>query len=200
MPETYTGKTKSLLDVTPRDLINRFGELAYIGLIAVEWSRVEALLAHYFALLAFGIREVPDVGESVAIETFELAKSFSEKRSILLRATLKRIDRKTHDDFKPVLQDLQDACNDRNNIMHGRWSMTDEKPYQLVRYERAASGERPMKWEGGDFLKVLDKIRAAGKGLQLFFSARIEEGLKPVPEPWISELTAALQRKDSIES
>lgn len=198
MSETYTGETMPLLDVTPRDLVaGSFGELAYIGIIALAWSRLEALLAHYFALLVFGIREAPDTGEQIAIESFELAKSFAEKRDLMLQATLKRVNRKTKNDFRKVLKQIHRAGEDRNNIMHGRWSITKQKPHLLVRYERAASSELPRVWKAKDFYKSVDDIHDAERALVKFFNERIAERLKPVAQPGFGELLAALQGKDS---
>jgi hypothetical protein len=180
----YSGRVQSVFDLTPRDLIlNQISGAAYIGAIAIEWSRIEALLSFLFGLLLFRSAEAKDaIGMAVAVESFELARSFGIKRNLLLAATKKRVGSKTRKEFSDLLHDLAEARTSRDEVVHGRWSFTEAKPYKLVRLPRMASDEKPLLYEPEDLLEILEKLQEQEIRLLTFFNQKVSPSLKSTLE------------------
>lgn len=105
----------------------------YLGTICAEWSAMEMLLSHYYTLLVFGERDIPDPAELTVIEAFESITAFGIKRSLLMAAAKTRLPTKALKKLSVVLNGVKKAQEGRNALVHGRWFYSDDYPGSLIR-------------------------------------------------------------------
>jgi len=159
-----------------------------IGSIAAEWSNLELIFAHYFAFFLFGFRDEQvqknDGGERIAVDVVESTPSFQAKRTLLLNVAYARFG---EDDagckkLKHELERLDSLHRQRNNVIHGRWSLCDDLPNALV-WRGRISSHKFLVYEPSDFQELLEKIMKAEEAVNVHLRTEFNPRLKTLPKP-----------------
>jgi hypothetical protein len=145
-----------------------------LGMIAIKWAHLEMALAQYYARLVLGEEHNGQV-KRIVIEALESVPTWYGKCKILTSATELRFDHKTAKELGKLLYSIKDIQDDRNEVLHGRWHVSEEAPGKWI---HSASALGPMKaYDQACLLQISSDINAAMVELHNFFMA-IKKRLK----------------------
>lgn len=194
--------SKHTFTFSPNAMLKRERCAALIGAICVEWSRMEAELAWYYQDLVFAKRTLGDAGESIAAETFESIISLGGKRKVLLIAMKRRLGDKYEKRLSNLFHPVQNLYTERNEIVHGRWSLCDDFPEALIwtRYSPYATHgiDKPMIYEPDYFTDFLFRLTKRIETLREFFQVEVAPLLKILSEKHVSNLIANEEHRKRI--
>lgn len=185
MPKPFKG---SVVHSRARCVEERAECAKLIGSIAAEWSNLETIFANYFALFLFGFRDEEiqkeHGGERIALDVIENTPSFQAKRTLLLNAAFARFgeDDAACKKLQKELGRLDSVHRQRNNVVHGRWALSDDLPDALIWRGRISSHDFLI-YEPGDFQELLEKIMKAQEIINVHLRVEFHPKLKVLPRP-----------------
>jgi hypothetical protein len=112
-----------------------------LGIIAIKWAQLEIVLAQYYVMLVLG-KESHGHAKIIVIEALEAIPTWQGKCNLPTRATGLRFDSETAKRLSKLLHAIKDTQDDRNEVLHGRWQVSEEAPDKWV-HGRSVLG--PMK-------------------------------------------------------
>ena len=112
-----------------------------LGTIAIKWAQLEIALSRFYALLVLG-KESHGHARIILIEALEAIPTWHGKCNLLTRATELRFDARTAKELGKLLYTIKDTQDDRNEVLHGRWHVSEEAPNKWI-HSRSIHG--PMK-------------------------------------------------------
>ncbi len=118
MTKPFNGETKYIENAGLQ-----LGLTVPIGLLCVEWSLLEWVLASCFQLLVFGGDDKYDTSKTIVFDTFQSLVTFGTKKMFLLRAAKRRLDDKMVKRLNAILTTIESLQGRRNKIVHGSWSL-----------------------------------------------------------------------------
>lgn len=159
-----------------------------IASIVTEWSNAEGFLSFAFGVLVFKGQEpqpTPDgkhsTGERIVKQALELANTFNQKRNVFLTAVKLRLGQAAHERMKPYLKRLNDLAEKRNYVAHGRWSIDQALPRDLV-WNRSIVDEEPMLYTPETLREIFDEIAKATLEFQAAFLSELSPEAKALAQ------------------
>lgn len=171
-----------------------------IASIVTEWSNAEGFLSFAFGILVFKDQEpdpAPDgkhsIGERIVKHALELATTFNQKRNVFLTATKLRFGQAVFLRMKPHLNRLSDLAEKRNFVAHGRWSIDQALPRDLV-WNRSIVDEEPMLYTPETLREIFDEIAKATRDFQVAFLSELSPEAKAIAQGLIQTQLVAPQQ------
>ncbi len=181
----------------PRAVLSAPGSAALIGAICGAWSQTETLLALVFSKLVVGHRHFSDSTDITLVEVLDSIPNFVQKRRIILAASKRVLSGAQHSRLESLLKRIQHLQDARNNIVHGRWCVSEDYPGGLVHAKQLAYFGNAKVYSPGHFVEILEVIEEATGDLKLFLEEVLPE-LEAFAQAAV-KLSASAKSEDGIQ-
>lgn len=135
-------------------------ELAqWIAIFVAQWAHVEGMLAQQFA--CFEKAALPNNGREVlsAIKVFESHTSVDKKLKCLFDSCTTACEKtEERDRYTNAILKLRTLTKERNDIVHGRWGLSEAYPSALINLPKMSEPERTYIYELKDFQELGQRL------------------------------------------
>ena len=165
-----------------RFLLQRIQHAARIAAIASQWTEVEVRMAELLAS-AFGSSTKDQAGAHhinrnwLALSAIKEAETIRVRLKIIdatLGAILKENNSSLLQEWESLKIELNRRGRERNEVVHGRWSIADEYPNDLILEMRNGNY---MRYTVKDFDDILDRVISVWQQCYAFQLKVLEEKL-----------------------
>lgn len=188
-------------------LIERPECLAGIGLVAAQWSHVEASLADLYMHANTKFMHWPGDGElsgtnSVTIDRSHLTvidavESLRARLSMIGAMLNARGGKDLADEFEVLSREIRRRARERATIVHGRWGTSRSHPSGLVLIP--PSDGRLVWYTEADFRQIAERISDTQEKIRLFVEKCGDVFRRPVDHQtlqYFSTLRSAVEERD----
>jgi hypothetical protein len=149
MPQPFKRRGKPV-SVSPASVVWRPALAIDIALIASHWTKIEQTLSIMYTYLLFG-------QEPGAFEFYHKLVSLELKKDAFMSAATGRLPQDLIDEVTALFSEIRKFSPKRNDIIHGTWATSDQKPDSLL-----LSRPKDMNEKLNELFRGLLKIHRSG--------------------------------------
>jgi hypothetical protein len=165
---------------------------AQIGNVCATWAEIEHLIVTIYALLMGDtLPKEPVLGlkaHPVAYQIFDYLISMDARRNLLAALVRSHGVQSEIDALQPLLEEIRKRGNERNEIAHGLWRISDDYPEDLI---KAGHGKSLERWQPHDFTQLLVRLEGLRGRLGDFFTLMYGRLSETTPMPPLDDMLPA---------